>query len=79
MKTKSRYELINQVYRIAEFDRVNNGNQWWCGVCDNNTERANNVWRIFNRYQENIINALGHELLTKEDYLKQFPTSVYAK
>lgn len=76
--------MIHQVYRMAEFDRVNNGITWWTGVCTQNTRRANNVWRIFMRYQRNIEIHFNRPKipcafnLTKDMVLAKLPRSVYA-
>lgn len=71
---------------MAELDRQQNGIIWYCGVSDMNTERANKVWRIFERYQANIIRALGREPEPKkfsfrnvQECCSQFPASIYAK
>ncbi len=50
---------------MAELDREHNGIIWYCGVSNMNTERANKVWRIFGRYQANIVHALGREPVPK--------------
>lgn len=86
MRIKSRSDLLHQVCRMADLDRDRNGVIWYCGVSDMNTERANKVWHIFGRYQENIIRALGYEPIPRQfsfrrrgDVNIKFPASVYAR
>lgn len=84
MRLKSRTDLLHQIVRMAERDYELNGTIWYCGESESNTDRCNKVWRIFRRYQKNIVVHFGREWcdnalnLTTEQYFEKLPRSVYA-